>query len=76
MTELWKQHGACRGAPPGPWFSESASDQAAAKQVCAGCPVNQQCAEYGTNENIPYGIFGGLTARQRKLARQRRNQAA
>ena len=39
-----------------------------AKQVCRGCPVITQCLE--ANRNAPQGIYGGLTANERRLQRK------
>jgi WhiB family redox-sensing transcriptional regulator len=42
---------------------------AAAKAVCASCPVRLDCLEAGMSE--PRGVWGGLTAYER---RRRRHQ--
>lgn len=36
-----------------------------AKAVCAGCTVREQCLAYALDSAEPYGIWGGLTARER-----------
>jgi hypothetical protein len=38
---------------------------AAAKAVCAGCPVRAECLEWA-RDALPYGIAGGLTAQERR----------
>lgn len=49
----------------------------AAKQVCAGCPVLTECREHALLQPEPYGVWGGLTAAERRvvLARRRRREA-
>jgi WhiB family redox-sensing transcriptional regulator len=64
----------CVGADPELWFpvDEDVADSprvAAAKGICALCPVRAQCLEVGMREDV--GIFGGLTsAERRSLARR------
>jgi DNA-binding CsgD family transcriptional regulator len=36
-----------------------------ARQVCAQCPVCQQCLEFAVSNRIVYGIWGGLTGPER-----------
>ena len=40
-----------------------------ARQVCAQCPVRQQCLEFAVSNRIVYGIWGGLTGRERRALR-------
>jgi hypothetical protein len=45
----------------------------AARNVCAGCPVVDECLTYALENALDYGIFGGLTGDQRKeLGRPRK----
>lgn len=44
-------------------------DELDAKALCAACPVRTECLEYGLDE--PTGIWGGRTARERRLIRKR-----
>ena len=64
----WYHRAACRGRwtpADDPWFTPP-HDSALA--VCQTCPVREPCAEAGASE--PYGIWGGMTERQRAEARQ------
>jgi WhiB family redox-sensing transcriptional regulator len=48
---------------------------AAAKAVCASCPVRCDCLEVGMSE--PRGVWGGLTAyERRRLRHQQRSEAS
>ena len=40
-----------------------------ARQVCAACPVRQPCLDYAITNRITYGIWGGLTERERRALR-------
>lgn len=46
-----------------------------AKNVCASCPVSPLCHEYGDAVSPAFGIFGGLTATERKRRIERSRQA-
>ena len=37
----------------------------AAKDICEGCPVKDECLEFALRNKIEYGIWGGLTPQER-----------
>lgn len=43
-----------------------------AKSFCTSCPVLEQCFEHGM-DNEEYGIWGGMTARERRSLRRKRS---
>lgn len=46
-----------------------------AKSVCRDCPIRLGCLRWALKTNQPYGVWGGMTERERKdLARKRREQ--
>ena len=47
-----------------------------AQQICARCPVRQQCLDYAISHAIVHGIWGGLTERDRRALRTRHVGAA
>lgn len=49
---------------------------AAAKEVCARCPVRVECVEYAIETRQWWGIWGGTTPRQRQRIRRQRRQVA
>lgn len=51
----WQAHAACREPDGISWFS--LSDVAAARAVCATCPVLAACRDYGKRERA--GVWGG-----------------
>ena len=71
---------ACKGAGPGLFFGPAAEfvsattkREAAAKAICAGCPVRDACLAYALDTGQEYGIWGGLTEDERRaLLRHRR----
>lgn len=66
----WRERAACRsGHDPELWFPvgpAAAAQTAAAKAVCRDCPVWAACLAEALSERSAYGIFGGLTAEERR----------
>lgn len=75
--ETWRSLARCRGVDPGIFHPVNEDDDAeAAKAVCALCPVREACLEYAVVAREKDGVWGGLTARERRrLIRQRRRTA-
>jgi WhiB family redox-sensing transcriptional regulator len=81
----WHSEAVCRRDEAGLFFAPSKeptaarlSREQAAKRVCARCPVMVECREHALVLPEPYGVWGGLTAAERRvvLARRRRREAA
>jgi WhiB family redox-sensing transcriptional regulator len=63
--------GACRDYPTKMFFPIGGSDSGnRAIAVCQRCPVMAQCREYAVPQPMVLGIWGGLTANDRKRLRQ------
>ncbi|WP_131771004.1 WhiB family transcriptional regulator, partial [Candidatus Protofrankia californiensis] len=52
--------------PEGERGPARAAREAAAKAVCARCPVIQACAEHALQAREPYGVWGGLSESERE----------
>ena len=70
----WQESGACRDSGPVLFFHpqnergiQRRRRDAAAKSVCASCPVRVQCADYAIRAREPYGVWGGLTEEERDV---------
>jgi WhiB family redox-sensing transcriptional regulator len=68
----WQQLARCRGLPADFFFPEDLDTrrqrrerEAAAKQICAGCPVVAACREHALQAPERYGVWGALSARER-----------
>ena len=81
----WQLHAACRGLDTEQFFHPEnergprrLAREAAAKAVCARCPVITQCAAYALRTREPYGVWGGLgeTEREEILAGRRTLEAS
>lgn len=74
--ESWWAHARCAdgtGEQTHLFFSEELQDIAAAKRICAECPVMAECLEGALDRREPWGVWGGqLIAHGRILAHKRR----
>jgi WhiB family transcriptional regulator, redox-sensing transcriptional regulator len=67
----WSQHAACIKAQPDALFGKGAAQQAA-KQVCTRCPVIAECLADSLDNHTEFGVWGGMTERQRRALLKRR----
>lgn len=69
--ETWMVDAACATTDPDMFFPDPGDAGMAARRICAGCDVTDQCLEYAIRNNETHGIYGGLPARTRqKLIRK------
>ena len=61
----WVSQARCRGTDPEELFVRGAAQKQAAL-MCRHCPVVMQCAAEALDTRIEYGVWGGLTERQRR----------
>lgn len=63
----WMQAAACAGAGPEPFFPEYGGEESMrdAIRVCKGCPVREDCLLFALRSGERFGVWGGLTPRQR-----------
>ncbi|CAM3987033.1 MULTISPECIES: WhiB family transcriptional regulator [Helcobacillus] len=67
---FWATEGACAQLDPDEFFVRGA-DQQRVKQFCRGCPVLNHCLADALNNRIEFGVWGGMTERERRrLLRQ------
>lgn len=75
----WADEAACAGHPtPDMWFPfrdiYDASKRRRAKEICGGCPVRIECAEYAQARYWIEGIWGGLDSEERRELRRKGRQ--
>ena len=58
--------GACAETDPEIFFPEKGESNRPAKQVCRGCFVREQCLEDALERDERFGIWGGLSERERR----------
>lgn len=61
--------GSCHTADADLFFPTRGQSAEAAKNICADCPVVQQCAQYAIDDHGLVGVFGGLTEGERDRIR-------
>lgn len=73
----WMGDAACRGLGFDVWFpTDEIGPQAdAARRVCAGCRVRVECLDYALDAPVRYGLWGGLSTRERAALARRRYRA-
>jgi WhiB family redox-sensing transcriptional regulator len=71
--------GLCAQTDPEVFHPEQGSSPRAAKRICQNCDVRSQCLEYALAHDERFGVWGGLSARERgrlHRAQQRPSSAA
>lgn len=67
----WYASGLCAQTDPEAFFPEKGGSTREAKRVCRVCDVRQECLEYALANDERFGIWGGLSERERRrLKRQ------
>ena len=74
-VEDWAPAAACRQAQPDELFVRGA-EQNKAKQLCNGCPVRTECLAEALDNQIEWGVWGGMTERERRALLRRRPNAS
>jgi WhiB family redox-sensing transcriptional regulator len=72
-TEDWANRAACGGDSPDALFVSGAA-QHRAKTVCRGCPVRTECLADALDNRVEFGVWGGLTERERRAVLRKRPQ--
>ncbi|NDK89602.1 WhiB family transcriptional regulator [Gordonia desulfuricans] len=66
----WVSQARCRGENPDDLFVRGAAQRKAAT-ICRHCPVQLQCGADALDNRVEFGVWGGMTERQRRaLLRQ------
>jgi WhiB family redox-sensing transcriptional regulator len=71
----WSSRALCNQAGPDELFVRGAA-QKRAKQVCAGCPVKTECLAEALDNGIEWGVWGGMSERERRALLRRRPNVA
>lgn len=62
----WMAKARCRGRDPEVFFVRGAAQSRRAVRICDRCPVRSECLDYALELRIDFGIWGGMTERQRR----------
>ncbi|MFF8290461.1 WhiB family transcriptional regulator [Streptomyces sp. NPDC016309] len=65
----------CAQTDPDAFFPEKGESTRTAKETCMACEVRVQCLDYALSHGEQYGVWGGLSEKERRPLRQRRAAA-
>jgi WhiB family redox-sensing transcriptional regulator len=66
----WQDRGLCAQTDPEAFFPDKGESTRLAKLVCARCPVRPECLEYALESGERFGVWGGLSERERRQLRR------
>lgn len=66
----WMLEARCLDADPEAFFPEKGGSTREAKRICAACPVRDECLEFALANDERFGIWGGLSERERRRAKR------
>ena len=69
--QSWQERALCAQTDPEAFFPEKGGSTREAKKVCLGCEVRADCLEYALLHDERFGIWGGLSERERRRLRRR-----
>ena len=67
----WAERALCAQTDPEAFFPEKGGSTREAKKVCLGCDVRSECLEYALANDERFGIWGGLSERERRKLKKR-----
>ncbi|MEO7016387.1 MAG: WhiB family transcriptional regulator [Leifsonia sp.] len=67
----WQSDSLCAQTDPEAFFPEKGGSTRDAKRICGSCEVRSQCLEYALANDERFGIWGGLSERERRKLRKR-----
>ncbi len=70
-AQSWQEGALCAETDPEAFFPEKGGSTREAKKICTGCEVKAECLEYALANDERFGIWGGLSERERRRLRRR-----
>ena len=67
----WQERALCAQTDPEAFFPEKGGSTREAKRVCATCEVREECLQYALANDERFGIWGGLSERERRKLKRR-----
>ena len=62
----WQTQALCAQTDPEAFFPEKGGSTREAKRICIGCEVKAECLQYALDQDERFGIWGGLSERERR----------
>ncbi|HEY5334525.1 MAG TPA: WhiB family transcriptional regulator [Mycobacteriales bacterium] len=75
LDAAWTARAACRDGNPDELFVRGA-EQHRAKMLCLACPVRTECLADALDNRVEFGVWGGMTERERRALLRRRPEVA
>jgi WhiB family redox-sensing transcriptional regulator len=72
LDRTWQRRANCMGVDPELFFPERGASTREAKEVCRGCVVREDCLEFAIANSEKFGIWGGMSERERRRVRRAR----
>lgn len=69
--DSWQERALCAQTDPEAFFPEKGGSTREAKRICLGCEVRDECLEYALANDERFGIWGGLSERERRKLKKR-----
>lgn len=66
IEDQWQERALCAQTDPEAFFPEKGGSTREAKRICLGCEVKDECLEYALANDERFGIWGGLSERERR----------
>lgn len=67
----WQERALCSQSDPEAFFPEKGGSTREAKRICGRCEVKSECLEYALSHDERFGIWGGLSERERRKLNRR-----
>ena len=67
----WQERALCAQTDPEAFFPEKGGSTREAKRICSRCEVRAECLEYALAHDERFGIWGGLSERERRRLKRR-----
>jgi WhiB family redox-sensing transcriptional regulator len=67
----WQEQALCAQTDPEAFFPEKGGSTREAKRVCGRCDVRGDCLDYALAHDERFGIWGGLSERERRRLKRR-----
>jgi WhiB family transcriptional regulator, redox-sensing transcriptional regulator len=66
----WQADALCAETDPEAFFPEKGGSTRDAKRICESCEVRSECLDYALENDERFGIWGGLSERERRKLRK------
>ena len=72
----WQVSAACKGSDANLFFPERGASTRVAKAICRECAVRDECLDFAIDTGEKFGIWGGMSERERRRVKSERQVEA